>query len=64
MPSSIGLGEAVGIGYQLIETKDYTLEVEVGPGVRQSQLRDTDDFEAKYIGRLVGVVPSGSARPA
>ncbi|HHZ68122.1 MAG TPA: DUF481 domain-containing protein [Alphaproteobacteria bacterium] len=47
VPSSIGLGEAVGIGYQLIETKDYTLEVEVGPGVRQSQLRDTDDFEAK-----------------
>jgi hypothetical protein len=47
VPSSIGLGEAVGIGCQLIETKDYTLEVEVGPGVRQSQLRDTDDFEAK-----------------
>ena len=41
------LSEAIGIGYRLVETKDYTLEVEVGPGVRQSQLRDTDDFEAK-----------------
>ena len=49
------LSEAVGIGYRLFETKDYTLEVEVGPGVRQSRLRVTNNFEGEYIGRLVAV---------
>ena len=49
------LSEAVGIGYRLVETKDYTLEVEVGPGVRQSRLRDNNNFEGEYTGRLVAV---------
>ena len=47
------LSQTVGIGYELIKTAGFQMDLEIGPGARQSSLSDTGKTEIEYTGRLV-----------
>ncbi len=47
------LSQSVGIGHSLIMTNNFQVDLEIGPGARQSRLKDTQEFEMEYTGRLV-----------
>lgn len=42
---------AIGYGRELIDTERQTLSLDVGPGVRHSEIRDTGETETEVIGR-------------
>jgi len=44
--------EALGYGYRLVATDRTTLDLEAGPGARQSRVEATGDTETETLGRI------------
>jgi len=50
---SYRLSEALGYGYHLIDTETHKLDLEAGPGARQSELENGETL-TEFVGRLQG----------